>query len=70
MDIVEQAKAYLAQNAAESGADALIRELIAEVESLRSQFFGGVAEVLKKATDTNQIVREANERLDRAGIPR
>lgn len=36
MDVLKQAKAYLAENAAESGADVLIDELITEVESLRA----------------------------------
>lgn len=36
MDIVDQAKSYLAANAAESGADVLIGELISEVERLRA----------------------------------
>jgi hypothetical protein len=35
MDIVTQAKDYLAQNAAESGADVLIAALVDEVERLR-----------------------------------
>ncbi len=35
MDIVAFAKSYLASNAAESGADELIRDLIIEVERLR-----------------------------------
>jgi hypothetical protein len=35
MDIVERARDYLSSNAAESGADVLIAELVAEVETLR-----------------------------------
>ena len=38
MDITEAAKSYLDHNAAESGADELIRDLIHEVERLRSVF--------------------------------
>jgi hypothetical protein len=36
VDAVQLAKDYLAANAAESGADEVIRLLIAEVEALRS----------------------------------
>jgi hypothetical protein len=43
--------------------------LLGEIESLRTQFFDGVTNILAKARETNQIVRDANERLDRAGIP-
>jgi hypothetical protein len=35
MDIAERAREYLANNAAESGADVLIAGLVAEVEALR-----------------------------------
>ena len=35
MDILELAKDYLAKNAAESGADEIIRELVEEVRRLR-----------------------------------
>lgn len=36
-DVVARAKDYLAHNAAESGADELIRDLIAEIEWLRQR---------------------------------
>ena len=36
MDLIQTAKTYLASNAAESGADVLIGDLVEEVERLRS----------------------------------
>ena len=55
-------------NAAESGADELIRDLIAEVESLRSQLLDQIAGILGKVQENNKIVKDAEARLDRAGL--
>jgi hypothetical protein len=51
--------------------DPVERELLlSEIDSLRQQFFDGVLNILSKAKETNDIVRDANARLDRAGVPR
>lgn len=42
---------------------------IEEIESLRALFIGRCTEILTTAKQTNEIVRKANDRLDRAGIP-
>jgi len=50
MDIVAQAREYLANNAAESGADVLIKELADEVERLRwvsCETCGGSGEIIR-----------------------
>lgn len=47
----------------------VMRRAISEIESLRNQFFDGVTRILATAKETNSMVRDANDRLDRAGIP-
>jgi hypothetical protein len=67
-DIVARAKDYLAHNAAESGADVLIKELCDEVESLRHQWLNGVTRILDQVKENKTIIDEATERMDRAGL--
>lgn len=65
IDVLERARTYLANNAAESGADELILELCAEVESLRKQWSEMACRILTQAQQTNEMVRDANARIDK-----
>lgn len=50
MELLERAKDYIAKNAAESGADALIAEMIKAIESDRASL-KRLRELVKKAAD-------------------
>lgn len=71
-DIVDDLKNLLKQATTERShyyvADCC-RRAIAEIESLRKSWLGDVTRILNTAQDTNKIVKDANERLDRAGVP-
>jgi hypothetical protein len=41
---------------------------IEEIESLRKQFLDGVTTILEKVQENSKIVKEAEARLDRAGL--
>jgi len=59
MDVIDQAKAYLAANAAESGADELIRALIGEALLWKDRY--EAAEGAARATEHHceELLREA-----------
>lgn len=63
-DIVERAKLYLAHNAAESGSDALIMDLVAEIESLRKSWLEDVGKILTNVKRNNTIVDDAKAGSD------
>ena len=63
-DILERSRAYLAANAAESGADVLIAELIDEVDRLRRQVMGEVSKIISQVMENKRIIDDANARID------
>jgi hypothetical protein len=71
-DIVDDLKDLLKQATTERShyyVAECCRRAIAEIESLRKSWLGDVGRILAMAQDTNKVVKDANERLDRAGIP-
>ena len=44
------------------------RDAIAEIESLRKQFLEGVTTILGKVKEYNEIVKDVEARMDRAGL--
>lgn len=44
-------------------------EAIQEIESLRRQWLEGVTKIMTQVEENNRIVKDANRRMDRAGIP-
>lgn len=69
LDDLRKAKAN-AMKGQDAGTQLLLTRAIDEIESLRNQFFDGVTRILATAKETNAIVKDANDRLDRAGVPR
>lgn len=72
MDIVDRLKIYVAAcertgiSQCEHYQDC--RDAIAEIESLRRQFMDGVTTILGKVKENNSIIKDAEARLDRAGL--
>lgn len=67
-DIVERLRDCLEKRELPRWSD--LADAIDEIESLRRQFLEGVSKALDGVKRNNDIIKDATERLDRAGIPR
>ncbi len=71
-DVVERLQEYVTASEATANGKSKhcqdCRDAISEIESLRKKFFEGVSAILGKVKENNEIVKDAEARLDRAGL--
>jgi len=71
-DVLDRLKSITNASYPTEVTDAFLKEVAAdaikEIESLREQFLQGVSQILSTAKETNLMVKDANERLDKAGL--
>lgn len=71
-DVVERLQEYVSACEATANGGSKhcqdCRDAIAEIDSLRKQFLEGVTSILGKVKQTEDVMREADQRLTRAGL--
>lgn len=71
-DIIERLQEYVKACEATANGNSKhcqdCRDAIAEIESLRKQFLEGVSTVLGEVKENSEILKDAEARLDRAGL--